>query len=198
MIRPAILSVALLSASCATPHASEDLIAFEAALDGDDSATRVLERWCTLRGMADPARVRAQVLHGPVPPLDAQGRLAMGLGPHDELGYRHVRLWCGGRMLSEAHNWYVPAYLSDAMRQALDETDVPFGQVAAPLGFRRERVASLRGRGPGCPPGTVLTHQARLRLPDGRVLASLIECYDGAIMARGPAHAPGRSGPPPG
>ena len=100
-----------------------------------------------------------------------------------QLGYRHVRLACGTNVLSEAHNWYVPGRLTPAMNAALAATTIPFGKVAAPLGFRRERLDSKRGARPECPRGTILSHRALLRLPDGRPLALLVECYTRANLA---------------
>ncbi|MDE2621396.1 MAG: hypothetical protein KGL54_14645, partial [Sphingomonadales bacterium] len=97
---------------------------------------------------------------------------------------RHVRLTCGPATLSLAHNWYVPERLSPAMNRTLATTHVPFGKVAAPLGYRRERLGTLARRAPQCPPGTVLAHRAVLRLPDGRGLALLVECYTAANLAR--------------
>lgn len=68
----------------------------------------------------------------------------------------------------------------------LEATDTPFGKVVASLGFRRERLASKRGRGPECPKGTVLSHRAVLRIGDGignangRAISLVIECYTAA------------------
>ena len=54
----------------------------------------------------------------------------------------------------------------------------------SPLGFRRERLAAQRGRASDCPPGTVLSHRALLRLPDGHPLSLVTECYTRANLAR--------------
>lgn len=113
-------------------------------------------------------------------------RQALAIASSESVRLRHVRLTCGSVVLSEATNWYVPARLTPEMNAVLDSTTRPFGAVAAPLGFRRERLASLRGALPGCPPRTVLSHRARLILPDGRPLALLLECYQGeALIPRG-------------
>lgn len=187
-----------LLASCATPRTPERLIALEATLAAHDSATLALERWCAVQGLADPSDVRAEAIAGPPASLHAAGRMLMGIGPEEPLGYRHVRLSCGDTLLSTAQNWFVPARLPVAMREALETTSQPFGKVIAPLGFRRERIASLRGRGEGCPRDTVLTQIAVLRLPDGQVISYLIECYDRALLGRGRSGARGLPGPPPG
>jgi hypothetical protein len=45
----------------------------------------------------------------------------------------------------------------------------------AALNFRREKLSSMRGPIPSCPADTVLANRALLRLPDGRVLALVVE-----------------------
>ena len=180
-----LASLVLVAAHAAfAGHVDAKLLdSFEAALAAQDSATAVLTEWCAARGIADPAKIIAQPVEGddalPAPDL------AQTLGVSDEapLGYRHVRLSCGGKTLSEAHNWYVPARLTAAMNETLATTHTPFGTVAAPLGFRRERLGSVRARLAGCPADTVLAQRALLRLPSGEVLALLTECYTSAILA---------------
>jgi chorismate-pyruvate lyase len=171
------LAAALLLAGCA----GHRLPRFEAVLAANESATVALEQWCTTRRFADPARVIADtVAGGPAEPADA--RALLGIDGASALGFRHVRLSCGGRVLSEAYNWYVPSRLTPAMNDTLERTRTPFGKVAAPLAFRRERLATRRGAALGCPAGTVLSHRALLRLPDGHPLALLVECYSTANL----------------
>ncbi len=179
--RRLIAVVALGLQGCSHTVAVERL---ETALAARDSATAALRDWCEWRGIAKPARIAARAVRGddaPPPPSLAE-ELAVPAG--EPTGYRHVRLSCGGAVLSEAHNWYVPARLTPEMNRLLTETDTPFGTVAAPLGYRRERLGSMRGQGPGCPAGTVLTHRARLVLPDGTPLALLVECYTLANLSQ--------------
>lgn len=176
---PTLASLAL--AACAAPQA--DLLdQFETTLAAQDSATAALGAWCEQRRIASPARVTAAVLPGGMrsDPHDLPALLQLTAPP----GYRHVRLSCGGRVLSEAHNWYVPAQLTPAMNAALATSDVPFGKVAAPLRYTRQRLSSQRGAGPGCPASTILTHRALLRLPDGAPLALVTECYTPANLRR--------------
>ena len=179
-------AVSVLLMLTATPAlSSEDhatLAQFEQALAAQPSATRVLQEWCAARGMADPARITAQRLTsgGAPPPHGLHAALDMADG--EEASYRHVRLNCGATTLSEAHNWYVRARLTPEMNAALDSTDTPFGTVAAPLRFTRQPLDSHHGAQGGCPAGTVLTHRALLRLPDGRPLALLVECYTREIL----------------
>lgn len=47
--------------------------------------------------------------------------------------YRRVQLRYGGRLLSEAENWHVPARLPAGARRLLDTTTTPFGTVVRSL-----------------------------------------------------------------
>lgn len=124
--------------------------------------------------------IRAAPVKDGAQALPADGATLLGT---QQTGYRHVRLSCGEQVLSEAHNWYVPARLTPQMNDLLARTDTPFGQVAAPMGFRRERLSSKRGALPGCPAATILSHRALLRLPDGQALAYVLECYRAENLA---------------
>lgn len=162
--------------------AAASLAEFEAALAAQDSATAALRQWCEMRHIAAPANIRATRVGGSRhnPPADLHRRLK--LRRHETLAFRHVRLTCGDTVMSEAYNWYVPGRLTPAMNMALVTSDTPFGTVAAPLRFRRQRLRSERAR---CPQGTILTHRARLMLPDGKPLALLVECYTSANLTAG-------------
>lgn len=104
------------------------------------------------------------------------------------MAFRHVQLLCGTMVLSDAKNWYVPARLTPAMNAALLSTGTPFGTVVRPLGFRRERLESHRGRAAECPAGTVLSHKAVLRLADGRGISLVAECYTAANLRKPGGH----------
>lgn len=173
-----LLAGALALGGCASSKLPE----FEATLAADPSATAALGQWCGMRQIADPPRIAATPVVGVMQAQPADARVLLGIPASEPLGYRHVQLSCGDAVLSEAHNWYVPALLTPEMNAALATTDTPFGKVAAPLHFSRERLTSQRGRGAGCPTGTVLTHRALLRLPDGRPLALVVECYTRANL----------------
>ncbi len=170
-------SVALAGLTACAIHPGPQVDGLERMLASHASATAALEQWCEQQGLASPARVIAEQAPGQLvdEPSDLRGLL--GVAEQEELGSRHVRLTCGGRLLSQAQNWYVPARLSPAMNALLASTTTPFGKVAAPLGFRRELIESRRGAGPDCPAGTVLFQRALLRLPDGEPLAYVLECY---------------------
>ncbi|WEK45903.1 MAG: hypothetical protein P0Y56_12825 [Candidatus Andeanibacterium colombiense] len=168
MRRFAVL-LALTLVGCAHPQ----LDRFEAALAAQDSATAALEGWCGAKVTASPAG-------GPDLPAAAGDRALLEVPAGEPLRYRHVRLSCNGKILSEAHNWYVPARLGPDMNRQLDTSGTPFGKVVAPLRFTRERAP---GSGmEGCPRGTILRHKALLRLPDGRPISLVIECYTSANL----------------
>jgi hypothetical protein len=171
----AVLAGVAMLTGCTSP----ELPAFERTLAAQDSATAALGQWCAMRHLAEPARISASPVHdADAPPANLRALL----GADAAVGYRHVRLSCGSVVLSEAHNWYLPGWLTPAMNATLAASDTPFGKVAAPLHFTRQPLDSRRGRAPACPADTVLSHRALLRLPDGEPLALVVECYTGANL----------------
>lgn len=153
------------------------LPALERTLAANHSATAALGQWCAARDIATPATIRALSDRAARVPAPAAVRAALGVTPQEPVAYRHVRLVCGDRVLSVAHNWYVPARLTATMNRALETTDTPFGKVVAPLGFRRETLADRRGAMAECPPATVLSHRAVLRGPGELPISLVVECY---------------------
>jgi chorismate-pyruvate lyase len=179
------LAAASLSlAGCA--HSAPDAVisAFEANLAAHASATEALSQWCKARGIDSDGKITVQFVRGAdeAPPTDL--RQTLGVSADEPLGYRHVKLVCGSAVLSEAHNWFVPARLTPEMNRQLATSDVPFGKVAASLAFTREPIASARRGDPGCPAGAISTHRALLRLPDGKPLALVVECYSEENLRR--------------
>lgn len=180
------LAAASLSlASCAHGESETVLAAFEANLASHDSATEALQQWCDQRGIAKGQRITARFVRGTDQAEPPGLRDTLGVSGTEKLGYRHVRLVCGEAVLSQAHNWFVPARLTPEMNRQLAETDVPFGRVAASLKFTREPIASARRGDPACPPDTISTHRALLRLPSGEPLAFVVECYTEANLRGG-------------
>lgn len=118
-------------------------------LEGN-SATAVMEGWCEERGLARPARIGAFVIPAVCRKLTADQREHLELGPNDPVGYRQVRLVCGGMALCQADNWFVPARLTEDMNRQLATTDTPFGKVVAPLRPYRKTFATMPP--PGLPP----------------------------------------------
>jgi hypothetical protein len=171
------LAALLLLAGC-----TSTLTEFEDTLASQDSATAALGQWCAAHALASPAQIRATPNAGEQLAATPEIRALLGVSAAEPVAYRNVRLSCGDRVLSLARNWYVPARLTPAMNQQLTQSDTPFGTVVAPLGFRRERLAAQRGASADCPPGTVLSHAAVLRLADGAAISMVVECYTAANL----------------
>jgi chorismate-pyruvate lyase len=161
-----------------------NLARFERTLAAQDSATAALGQWCGAMALATPPVVRAERIADEERPPPPTVRELLDVDGNQTVAYRHVRLSCGGTVLSVAHNWYVPSRIPPAMNEQLETTDTPFGKVVAPLQFTRERLASKHGAAEACPKDTVLSHRALLRLPDGRPLSFVVECYTRANLAR--------------
>jgi hypothetical protein len=158
------------------------LRSFERALAAQPSATAALTGWCGAHAIANPAQIVAEPVGEEYPgPIGAVRKL-LGVGAEQPVVHRNVRLNCGATTLSVAYNWYVPGLLTPEMNQALTTTTTPFGAVIAPLGFTRQLLAFSRGAMNGCPRDSVLSHLARLNLPDGRTVSVVIECYTAANL----------------
>src|ERR1700730_4698032 len=166
-----------------------------------DSATRTLERWCAAHQLASPARIVAERVDGAYrAPTDEQRQL-LGVNATESIRYRKVRLVCGGHVLSEADNWYIPARLTPEMNRVLDTTDTAFGRAVQALNFRRRTLSAKLLWSPlppdwdmGAPlpdargatltiPHEVLEHRAVLTLPDGTPCSEVIETYTGEVLA---------------
>jgi chorismate-pyruvate lyase len=177
----AAICCALFATGCARDTM---LIDFRHELAAHDSATVALEQWCARRGIANPARVEAATQDdADAAPATAAIRATLGVGAAEPVRVRHVLLSCGGIVLSDARNWYVPARLTPAMNHTLDTTRVPFGKVVAPLGLHRH---PLTHTWPApCPAGTIQHNTAVLRRDDGLAYSLVSECYTRANVAPG-------------
>ena len=113
-----------------------------AAILGSRSATFSLEKWCGDHGLAEPARIVARLDPGMDKPSSAEQRQRLQVGTTETVKYRHVRLLCGDRVLSEADNWYVPGRLTDEMNRLLETTDTPFGKAVKALHPFRQTFAA--------------------------------------------------------
>ncbi len=109
---------------------------------GSRSATFSLEKWCRDHHLAEPARIIAQLDSGIDKPPTAEQRARLKVGENEPVKYRHVRLSCGERVLSEADNWYVPGRLTAAMNRLLETTDTPFGKAVKALEPYRQTFAA--------------------------------------------------------
>lgn len=176
------------------------LQSLNAALLSQDSATVTLQRWCDVHHLASPARITAERVHEADKPIAPAQREQLQLTATDEVRYRKVRLLCGGIVLSEADNWYVPARLTPEMNRQLETTDTPFGVVVQPLHFQRHTLSAEllwqpmpagwemtppAAESPAklCFPAHVLQHRAVLRLPDGTPISEVVETYSSNLFA---------------
>jgi hypothetical protein len=172
-----------------------------AELLSHDSATLTLDRWCAAHRLASPARIVAERVDGAyLAPTDEQRQL-LGVNATEPIRYRRVRLICGGHVLSEADNWYVPDRLSPEMNRMLDTTDTAFGRAVQNLNFRRRTLSAKLLWSPlpqdwemGAPlpeprgatltiPHEVLEHRAVLTLPDGTPFSEVVETYTSDVLA---------------
>jgi chorismate-pyruvate lyase len=172
-----------------------------AELLSHDSATLTLERWCDLHRLASPALIVAEKVPGAVKVPTAEQRQLLRVGANDPVRYRRVRLSCGGHVLSQADNWYVPGRLTADMNRQLETTDVAFGRVVQALHFQRRTLsASLLWSplpqgwetGTALPaetpaplplPAGLLEHRAVLTLPDGTPFSEVVETYTSEVLA---------------
>ena len=153
--RLAILTAALLASGAASRaeatlpdtfvarlEARASMETLNAELLASRSATQTLAMWCATPALATSPEIVAVRAPGPDKPIDGAQRRRLQLGPGDEVRYRRVRLTCGGRVLSEADNWYVPSRLTRDINHALETTQMPFGKVVAPLQPTRQTFAA--------------------------------------------------------
>ena len=165
-----------------------------------DSATATLERWCSAHHLAADPRIHAERVRGADKAADAAVRRDLAVSAEEPVRYRRVRLSCGGAVLSEADNWYVPARLTPEMNRVLEETDTPFGRAVRDLGFARHTLgadvlwqplppgweaAPLPPDGKGLLPipQEVLRHSAVLTTRTGQPFCRVIETYQRAMFA---------------
>jgi chorismate-pyruvate lyase len=146
---------------------------------GSSSATQFLTARCGELHLADPAVVHAQ--NAPVTEgASADVRALLKVGAAARVRHRHVRLTCGGHVLSEADNWYVPARLTTEMNRALDSSDTPFGTVVRALNFHRQTVATSQPSDGAA----VLQVKAVLLTPDEVPISLVVENYSGELLGK--------------
>jgi hypothetical protein len=165
------------------------------------SATATLEGWCGDHRLASDAKILARLERGAEKEPGADGYKLLALEPGQKLRYRHVRLFCGDKLLSEADNWYVPERLTAEMNRLLDETDTPFGRAVSDLHFRRETLgakllwsplpahwemsavpAAPEEQARPSPSEGIIAHRALLRTAGGTPFALVAETYKGALF----------------
>jgi hypothetical protein len=148
------------------------------------SATLALESWCADYKLAGDPHLTAERMPVADKPLTDAQRARLMIGPDEPVRYRRVRLACGGRVLSEADNWYVPARLTAAMNATLDETRTPFGRVVRPLAPVRNtvEVRSRVARGEPGPDDPLFEVDAVLSTGAGQPFCEVVETYLGSAL----------------
>jgi hypothetical protein len=174
-LRLALLALLLLGQAAFGQDARVDRLRSEILAAA--SATQFLTVRCGALHLADPAVVHAE--NAPVTEeADGDVRALLKVDTTERVRHRHVRLTCGGHLLSEADNWYVPARLTAEMNRALDSSDTPFGTVVRPLDFHRQTVATSQPSGGAA----VLQVKAVLLTPDQTPISLVVENYSRDLL----------------
>jgi chorismate-pyruvate lyase len=174
-MKAALAGIVLIAAGQDASATRAQYDAFEAELNAGPTATSSLQRWCEKHGVS--GTVTAEVDRGAERNPSAATYLRLQVKPDEQVAYRRVKLGCGGHVLSEAENWYVPARLTPAMNEALDKGDTPFGAVIAPLVPKREVISSERLWADGAAPEDILRNRGLVLDHEGRPLAEVSETY---------------------
>ena len=167
-------------------HQTQLVAALETVLAAQADATGALAVWAKRQGFAeaDDIRIKHVIGSDAIAPPDA--RQLLEIRADEPIAYRHIRLQCGARLLSQAHNWFVPSRLTPAMNHTLAVTDLPFGRVVAALRFTRQKLLAPQGCSDAiCPAQTILTHRAILRRRDSLPISLVVECYQRAALEDG-------------
>jgi chorismate-pyruvate lyase len=180
----AALTLTLAMVTAAQPPAAPALMqALNDELLASRSATQTLEQWCGNHHLAAAPRIVARVVTNADKPATAEQRQRLHVTGTDVVKFRHVRLQCGSRVLSEADNWYVPARLSVDMNHLLETTDTPFGTVVRPLEPYRETLAvTMFWTGGAAPPEALFAHRALLFTRDHVPFSEVYEVYRREIL----------------
>jgi chorismate-pyruvate lyase len=147
------------------------------------SATQTLERWCGDQHLAAEPRIVARLVTGADKSPSPEQRQHLQVGPGDPVKFRHVRLQCGTRVLSEADNWYVPGRLTPEMNRTLENSDTPFGTVVRALEPSRQTLeATTFWAGEQPVPQALFAHRAVLRTRDGVPFSEVYEVYQRQLL----------------
>jgi chorismate-pyruvate lyase len=176
------LSLAMATAAQA-PNAPALMQALNDELLASRSATQTLERWCGDHQLAAPPRIVARLVTNTEKPATAEQRQHLHVASTDVVKFRHVRLQCGARVLSEADNWYVPGRLTAEMNHLLETTDTPFGTVVRSLEpYRETRAVTMFWTAGGAPPEALFAHRAVLFTRDHVPFSEVYEVYQREIL----------------
>jgi hypothetical protein len=170
---------------------------------GSSSATLTLEKWCRDYRLAEEPKIVAHLIRGVDKPPTAEQRQRLQVTGRELVKYRRVQLRCGGHVLSEAENWYVPSRMTSEMNRLLEITDTPFGKVIQPLGPYRQTLSiktlwsplpdgwarespqrsTADTTSPLAIPDALFEHRAILYIRKHKPLAEVYEVYQRQILA---------------
>lgn len=105
------------------------------------TVTEVLGKWCADHKLSSGPAIHARKIAGAQRPVSPEQRQRLQIGPGEEVVYRHVELTCGGHVLVEADNWYVPRRVGDEINGVLAATDTPFGRAVRSLNPVRKNLS---------------------------------------------------------
>lgn len=135
------------------------------------TATAALVAWCEEHRISS-APVTVICRHRCHPTATARDVIAeLNPLPRESIAYRSVQLVRGGLPLVDAENWFIPHRLTPGMREALEATDVPFGELIAPLRpMRRTLAMQTRDFSAGIPLDHLLERQRAERQYPGAII----------------------------
>ncbi len=105
------------------------------------TVTEVLGKWCADHKLASDPVIHATKITGVNKPISPDQQQRLQIDASGEVNYRHVELMCGGHILAEADNWYVPKRLGDEINRVLTTTDTPFGRAVRTLNPVRKNLS---------------------------------------------------------
>jgi chorismate-pyruvate lyase len=180
----AALTLTLAMVTAAQPPTAPALMqALNDELLAGRSATQTLEQWCGDHHLAAAPRIVARVVTNADKPTTTEQRQRLHVTGTDVVKFRHVRLQCGSRVLSEADNWYVPGRLSASMNHLLETTDTPFGTVVRPLEpYRVTLAVTMLWTTGAVPPEALFAHRALLFTRDRVPFSEVYEVYQRDIL----------------
>lgn len=184
VVLAALLGGAALAARGQGPDAFRLAQTLSDELLASRSATQVLSTWCGEHHLAvDPTIVAHRVTRIDKP-ADAEQRHRLQVSPAETVSYRHVRLQCGTRVLSEADNWYVPGRLTAEMNRLLATTETSFGTVVRPLEPSRDTLAVTMfwTRAADAAPAELFAHRAVLYTREHVPFSEVYEVYQRQLL----------------
>ncbi|MGE4410408.1 MAG: hypothetical protein AB7D33_07555 [Sphingobium sp.] len=175
-----------------TDHSRQatDLARFNALLSTSPSATATLIAWVEERSGRDSVSLMARATRRGAVLTPSPVTIAhLEVNGPEAIICRRVRLMDGRRILSDAHNFYVPSRLTERMQALLTDSDIPFGTIIAPLSPRRDTLRVERywptDEAPDERqrlPARLLRHDAIVRDASGVPLCVVSEVYTRNIL----------------